>query len=157
LINIIPENPLQPYDMKEIINSIVDNHEFFEIHELFAPNIIVGYGRMNGKVVGIIANQPIHLAGALDIDSSNKAARFIRFCDSFNIPLITLVDTPGYMPGSNQEHNGIIRHGSKLLYAYCEATVMVEHISQWGAKILELILIMRGQLPDVQYWVERLL
>lgn len=123
LINIIPDNPLQPYDMKEIINSIVDDRDFFEIHELFAPNIIVGYGRMNGKVVGIVANQPLSLAGALDIDSSNKASRFIRFCDSFNIPIITLVDTPGYLPGSNQEHNGIIRHGSKLLYAYCEATV----------------------------------
>ena len=123
LINVIPENPLQPYDMKEIINSIVDNNEFFEVHELFAPNIIVGYGRMDGQAVGIVANNPMHLAGALDIDSSNKAARFIRFCDSFNIPIITLVDTPGYMPGSNQEHNGIIRHGSKLLYAYCEATV----------------------------------
>jgi acetyl-CoA/propionyl-CoA carboxylase len=109
--------------MKEIIKSVVDNHEFFEIHELFAPNIVVGYGRLNGKVVGIVANQPLHLAGALDIDSSNKAARFIRFCDAFNIPIITFVDTPGYMPGSNQEHNGIIRHGSKLLYAYCEATV----------------------------------
>ena len=109
--------------MKEIINSIVDNHEFFEIHELFAPNIIVGFGRMDGQVVGIVANQPAALAGALDIDSSNKAARFIRFCDAFNIPIVTLVDTPGYMPGSNQEHNGIIRHGSKLLYAYCEATV----------------------------------
>lgn len=123
LINIVPENPLQPYDMKEIILSIVDNHEFFEVHELFAPNIIVGFARLNGKSVGIVANQPLHLAGALDIDSSNKAARFIRFCDAFSIPIITLVDTPGYMPGSNQEHNGIIRHGSKLLYAYCEATV----------------------------------
>ncbi len=123
LMNIIPENPLQPYDMKEIIRSIVDNHEFFEIHELFAPNVVVGYARLNGKVVGIIANQPLALAGALDIDSSNKAARFIRFCDAFNIPLVTLVDTPGYMPGSNQEHNGIIRHGSKLLFSYCEATV----------------------------------
>ncbi|MSV26033.1 MAG: methylmalonyl-CoA carboxyltransferase [Nitrosarchaeum sp.] len=123
IINIIPSNPLQPYDMKEIIHSIADDHKFFEVHELFAPNIIIGYSRLNGKVVGIVANQPLHLAGALDIDSSNKAARFIRFCDAFNIPIITLVDTPGYMPGSNQEHNGIIRHGSKLLYAYCEATV----------------------------------
>ncbi len=123
LINIIPENPLQPYDMKEIIVSIVDNREFLEVHELFAPNIVVGYARMDGQVAGIVANNPMHLAGALDIDSSNKAARFIRFCDSFNIPIVTLVDTPGYMPGSNQEHNGIIRHGSKLLYAYCEATV----------------------------------
>jgi acetyl-CoA/propionyl-CoA carboxylase len=123
LINIIPDNPLQPYDMKEIIHSIVDNHEFFEVHELFAPNIVVGYATFNGKVAGIVANQPFHLAGALDIDSSNKASRFIRFCDAFNIPIITLVDTPGYMPGSNQEHNGIIRHGSKLLFSYCEATV----------------------------------
>ena len=123
LINVIPENPLQPYDVKEIISSIVDDGDFFEVHETFAPNIVVGYARMGGGVVGMVANQPMHLAGALDIDSSNKAARFIRFCDSFNIPIITLVDTPGYMPGSNQEHNGIIRHGSKLLYAYCEATV----------------------------------
>lgn len=123
LMNILPENPLQPYDMKEIILNVVDNREFLEVHELFAPNIVVGYARMDGIVVGIVANNPMHLAGALDIDSSNKAARFIRFCDSFSIPIITLVDTPGYMPGSNQEHNGIIRHGSKLLYAYCEATV----------------------------------
>ncbi len=123
IINIIPENPLQPYDMKEIINSISDNHEFFEIHELFAPNVIVGFARFNGRVAGIVANQPLALAGALDIDSSNKASRFIRFCDCYNIPIITLVDTPGYMPGSNQEHNGIIRHGSKLLFSYCEATV----------------------------------
>ena len=123
LINILPQDSSKPYDMKEIIHSIIDNHEFFEVHELFAPNIIVGYARLNGNVVGIVANQPMCLAGALDIDSSNKAARFIRFCDSFNIPLVTLVDTPGYMPGSNQEHNGIIRHGSKLLYSYCEATV----------------------------------
>ncbi|HET7345676.1 MAG TPA: carboxyl transferase domain-containing protein, partial [Nitrososphaeraceae archaeon] len=123
LINIIPENPLQPYDMKEIISSIVDNHVFFEIHELFAPNVIVGFARMHGRTVGIVANQPMVLAGALDIDSSNKASRFIRFCDCYNIPIITLVDTPGYMPGTQQEHAGIIRHGSKLLYAYCEATV----------------------------------
>lgn len=123
LINIVPENSLQPYDMKQIIYSIVDNHVFFEVHELFAQNIIVGFARLHGRTIGIVANQPFHLAGALDIDSSNKAARFIRFCDCFNIPIITLVDTPGYMPGSNQEHNGIIRHGSKLLYAYCEATV----------------------------------
>ena len=123
LINLIPESPVQPYDMKEIINSIVDDHYFFEIHELFASNIIIGFARFNGRVAGIVANQPLNLAGALDIDSSNKAARFIRFCDSFNIPIVTLVDTPGYMPGSNQEHNGIIRHGSKLLFAYCEATI----------------------------------
>ncbi len=123
LINIVPENSLQPYDMKQIIYSVVDNHAFFEVHELFAQNIIVGFARLHGRTIGIVANQPFHLAGALDIDSSSKAARFIRFCDCFNIPIITLVDTPGYMPGTNQEHNGIIRHGSKLLFAYCEATV----------------------------------
>lgn len=123
ILDIMPENPLQPYDMKEIIYRIVDGGEFFAVHDLFAQNIIVGFARMDGDVVGIVANQPTHLAGALDIDSSNKAARFIRFCDSFNIPVMTLVDTPGYMPGRDQEHNGIIRHGSKLLYAYCEATI----------------------------------
>ena len=123
LINILPENPYQQYDMKEIIKSIVDNGDFFEVHELFAENIIVGFARMGGRSVGIIANQPMYLAAALDIDSSNKAARFIRFCDAFNISIVTLVDTPGYLPGTDQEHNGIIRHGSKLLFAYCEATV----------------------------------
>jgi acetyl-CoA carboxylase carboxyltransferase component len=123
LINKLPENPYQQYDMKEIIRSVVDNGDFFEIHELFAENILVGFARMGGRTVGIIANQPQYLAGALDINSSNKAARFIRFCDAFNIPIVTLVDTPGYLPGTDQEHNGIIRNGSKLLFAYCEATV----------------------------------
>ena len=123
LINILPENPYQQYDIKEIIKSIVDNGDFFEVHELFAENVIIGFARMGGRSVGIVANQPMYLAGALDINSSNKAARFIRFCDAFNIPIVTLVDTPGYLPGTDQEHNGIIRHGSKLLYAYCEATV----------------------------------
>lgn len=123
LIKVLPDNPYQSYDMKEIITSIVDNGIFFEVHELFAENIMVGFARMGGRSIGIIANQPLFLAGALDIHSSNKAARFVRFCDSFNIPIITLVDTPGYLPGADQEHNGIIRHGSKLLFAYCEATV----------------------------------
>ncbi|MDQ4074532.1 MAG: acyl-CoA carboxylase subunit beta [Thermoproteota archaeon] len=123
LIKILPENPYQSYDVKDIIKSIVDNGNFFEVHELFAENIVVGFARMGGYSVGIIANQPLYLAGALDIHSSTKAARFVRFCDSFNIPIVTLVDTPGYLPGTDQEHNGIIRHGSKLLYAYCEATV----------------------------------
>lgn len=123
LINILPENPYQQYDIKDIIKSIVDNGDFFEVHELFAENIVVGFARMGGRSVGIIANQPMYLAGALDINSSSKAARFIRFCDAFNIPIVTLVDTPGYLPGTDQEHNGIIRHGSKLLFAYCEATV----------------------------------
>lgn len=123
LASVVPEDERAPYDMKEIIRSIVDNRDFFEVHEGFAQNIIVGYARMDGRAVGIVANQPMVLAGALDINSSSKASRFIRFCDAFNIPIVTLVDTPGYMPGSDQEHNGIIRHGSKLLYAYCEATV----------------------------------
>ena len=114
LINILPENPYQQYDMKEIIKSIVDNGDFFEVHELFAENILVGFARMGGRPIGIIANQPMYLAGALDINSSTKAARFIRFCDAFNISIVTLVDTPGYLPGTDQEHNGIIRHGSKL-------------------------------------------
>jgi acetyl-CoA/propionyl-CoA carboxylase len=123
IINILPENPYHPYDIKEIIKSVVDDEKFFEVHESFAENIVVGFARLNGNSVGIIANQPLFLAGALDINSSVKAARFVRFCDSFNIPIITFVDTPGYLPGSDQEHNGIIRHGSKLLSAYCEATV----------------------------------
>jgi acetyl-CoA/propionyl-CoA carboxylase len=109
--------------MKQIVKTIVDDGDFFEIHELFAENVIVGFARMGGRSIGIVANQPLYLAGALDIHSSNKAARFIRFCDCYNIPIVTLVDTPGYLPGTDQEHNGIIRHGSKLLYSYCEASV----------------------------------
>ncbi len=123
LINILPENPYQQYDIKDVIKAIVDNGDFLEVHELYAENIVVCFARMGGRSVGIVASQPAFLAGALDINSSNKAARFIRFCDAFNIPVVTLVDTPGYLPGTDQEHNGIIRHGSKLLYAYCEATV----------------------------------
>jgi acetyl-CoA/propionyl-CoA carboxylase len=122
-LKILPENPYQQYDMKEIIKLLVDNGDFLEVHEFFAENIIVCFARIDGKSVGIVANQPMYLAGALDINSSTKAARFVRFCDCFNIPIITLVDTPGYLPGADQEHNGIIRHGSKLLFAYCEATV----------------------------------
>ncbi|MGH9993044.1 MAG: acyl-CoA carboxylase subunit beta, partial [Nitrososphaera sp.] len=120
---ILPENPYQQYDIKDVIKAIVDNGDFLEVHELYAENIVVCFARMGGRSVGIVASQPAFLAGALDINSSNKAARFIRFCDAFNIPVVTLVDTPGYLPGTDQEHNGIIRHGSKLLYAYCEATV----------------------------------
>src|ERR671923_587676 len=123
LINILPENPYEQYDMKQIIKLLVDKGDFLEVHEHFAENIVVGFARMGGRSIGIIANQPMYLAGALDINSSNKAARFIRFCDAFNISIVTLVDTPGYLPGTDQEHNGIIRHGSKLLFAYCEATV----------------------------------
>jgi len=123
LATVVPENPYEPYDIKQIITSVLDNNEFFEVHELWATNVVVGFGRLNGKPVGIIANQPLHLAGALDIDSSNKAARFIRTCDCFNIPIVSIVDTPGYLPGLEQEQHGIIRHGSKLLFAYCEAIV----------------------------------
>ena len=123
LDSIVPADSNKPYDMKHVISTVADDHDFFEIHSRWAPNIIVGFARLDGSTVGIVANQPMHLAGALDIDSSNKAARFIRFCDAFNIPIITFVDVPGYMPGLEQETGGIIRHGCKLLYAYCEATV----------------------------------
>jgi propionyl-CoA carboxylase beta chain len=123
LDTLIPDSPNQPYDMKTVIHAILDEGEFLEIHANFAPNIIVGYGRIEGETVGIIANQPQQLAGTLDIDSSEKAARFLRFCDSFNIPIVTLVDVPGFLPGTEQEWDGIIRRGAKLLYAYAEATV----------------------------------
>ncbi len=123
LDTIIPEDPTKPYDMKSVISLIVDEGEFFEIQEKFAPNIVVGFARAGGHCVGIVANQPAHLAGALDINSSQKAARFVRFCDAFNIPLLTLVDVPGFLPGVDQEHGGIIRAGAKLLFAFSEATV----------------------------------
>ena len=123
LNTVVPDNPNMPYDMKDVIRSIVDNGEFFEVQELFATNLIIGYARMDGRVVGIVANQPNVMAGCLDVDASDKAARFVRFCDAFNIPLLTLVDVPGFLPGVDQEHNGIIRHGAKMLYAYSEATV----------------------------------
>ena len=123
LNTVVPDNPNLPYDMKDVIHSLVDNGEFFEVQELFATNVIIGYGRMDGRVVGIVANQPNVMAGCLDVDASDKAARFVRFCDAFNIPLLTLVDVPGFLPGVDQEHNGIIRHGAKMLYAYSEATV----------------------------------
>jgi methylmalonyl-CoA decarboxylase subunit alpha len=120
---IVPEDPTLPYDVKDVIRAIVDNSDFFEIMELYAKNIVIGFGRMGGKTVGFVANQPLEMAGVLDVDSSDKAARFIRYCDAFNIPIITLVDLPGYLPGVDQEHAGVIRHGAKVLYAYSEATV----------------------------------
>ncbi|QBD81273.1 acyl-CoA carboxylase subunit beta [Ktedonosporobacter rubrisoli] len=123
LDTIIPDNSSKPYDMKAILHHIVDNGEFFEVQEHFAQNIIIGFARLNGRSVGIVAQQPRVLAGVLDINSSDKAARFVRFCDCFNIPIITFVDVPGFLPGVGQEHSGIIRHGAKLLFAYCEATV----------------------------------
>ena len=123
LNDIVPDDPSKPYDIKDVIRLIVDEGRFFEIHEHFAQNIVVGFARLGGHSIGIIANQPAVLAGVLDIKASEKAARFIRFCDSFNIPIITFEDVPGFMPGTDQEHGGIIRSGAKLLYAYCEATV----------------------------------
>jgi propionyl-CoA carboxylase beta chain len=123
LLTIIPEDPNKPYDMREIIYRVVDAGDFMEVHAHFAQNIIVGFGRMAGRTVGVVGNQPLYLAGVLDIDSSRKAARFVRFCDAFNIPIITFVDVPGFLPGTAQEHGGIIVHGSKMVYSYSEATV----------------------------------
>ncbi|MGE5221627.1 MAG: acyl-CoA carboxylase subunit beta [Omnitrophica WOR_2 bacterium] len=123
LDSLIPDDPTRPYDIKEAIRLIFDEDSFFEIHEAYAANIVVGFAGLGGHTVGIVANQPAVLAGVLDIKSSEKAARFVRFCDAFNIPIITFVDVPGFLPGTGQEHNGIIRSGAKLLYAYCEATV----------------------------------
>jgi len=123
LDTLIPDNPNKPYDIKDVLRSVIDDGRFFEIQEHFAANIVVGFARLGGHSVGIVANQPAVLAGVLDIDASEKAARFIRFCDSFNVPILTFEDVPGFMPGIKQEHGGIIRAGAKLLYAYCEATV----------------------------------
>lgn len=123
LDSIVPDDPNKPYDMLEIITKVIDDHNFFEIQPYYAKNIIIGFARLNGKPVGIVANQPASLAGVLDIDSSIKAARFVRFCDAFNIPLITFEDVPGFLPGTTQEFGGIIKHGAKLLYAFAEATV----------------------------------
>jgi propionyl-CoA carboxylase beta chain len=123
LDTIIPDSPNTPYDMHEVINRVVDDGDFLEVHELFAPNIIVGFGRVDGQSVGVVANQPTQFAGCLDIDASEKAARFVRTCDAFNIPVLTFVDVPGFLPGTEQEWNGIIRRGAKLIYAYAEATV----------------------------------
>ena len=123
LDTLVPANPNQPYDIKELIGKVVDEGDFFELQPDFAKNIVIGFGRMAGSTVGFVANQPIVLAGCLDIDSSRKAARFVRFCDCFNIPIVTFVDVPGFLPGTAQEYGGIIKHGAKLLYAYAEATV----------------------------------
>jgi len=120
---IVPHDPTQPYDIRNVIRAISDDSDFFEVMEGFARNIVIGFGRMNGETIGFVANQPLVLAGVLDCDSSDKAARFIRYCNAFNIPLVTLEDMPGYLPGVDQEHAGVIRHGAKILYAYSEATV----------------------------------
>ncbi|HEX2026776.1 MAG TPA: acyl-CoA carboxylase subunit beta [Nitriliruptorales bacterium] len=133
----IPDSPNQPYDMREIVRHIVDAEEFFEVHEHFAENLVVGFARLDGHVVGVVGNQPRHLAGVLDIDSSEKGARFVRTCDAFNVPIVTFCDVPGFLPGVQQEHGGIIRHGAKLLYAYAEATVpkltIITHKAYGGA------------------------
>jgi methylmalonyl-CoA decarboxylase subunit alpha len=121
--SIVPGNPKQPYDVRDVVKSITDKSEFLEVQEMWAANMVIGFGRMGGRTVGFVCNQPLVLAGVLDVDSSCKAARFIRFCDAFNIPIVTLVDLPGYLPGVDQEHAGVIRHGAKVLYSYSEATV----------------------------------
>ncbi len=121
--NIIPSDPKQPYDVRDVILALTDDSKFLEVHELWAANIVIGFGRLNGETIGFVANQPMYLAGVLDCDASDKAARFIRYCDAFNIPIVTLEDMPGYLPGVDQEHAGVIRHGAKMLYAYSEATV----------------------------------
>jgi propionyl-CoA carboxylase beta chain len=123
LDTLVPDSPSQPYDIHTVIEAVLDDREFLEIQQLFAPNIVVGFGRVEGRSVGVVANQPMHLAGTLDIDASEKAARFVRTCDAFNVPVLTFVDVPGFLPGTAQEWNGIIRRGAKLLYAYAEATV----------------------------------
>jgi len=120
---IVPGDPTLPYDVREVIRAVADSSDFFEIQEMYARNMVIGFGRLGGRTVGFVANQPMEMAGVLDVDSSDKAARFIRYCDAFSIPIITFVDLPGYLPGVDQEHAGVIRHGAKVLYAYSEATV----------------------------------
>ena len=123
LLSIVPDDASKSYDVREVINKVVDAGDFMEVHAQFAQNIVIGFARLAGRSVGIVANQPLYLAGVLDIDSSRKAARFVRFCDAFNIPILTFVDVPGFLPGVAQEYGGIIVHGAKLVYAYAEATV----------------------------------
>jgi propionyl-CoA carboxylase beta chain len=123
LDTLIPDSPNQPYDMHTVIESVLDDEEFLEVQAMFAPNLVIGFGRVEGRPVGVVANQPMQFAGTLDIDASEKAARFVRTCDAFNIPVLTFVDVPGFLPGTDQEWNGIIRRGAKLIYAYAEATV----------------------------------
>ena len=119
----VPEQPNRPYDIKDIVRPVLDDRYFFEVQADFAPNLVIGFGRLGGRPVGIVANQPAHLAGCLDINASVKGARFVRFCDCFNIPIVTFEDVPGFLPGTAQEFGGIIKHGAKLLFAFCEATV----------------------------------
>ncbi|SDE61505.1 acyl-CoA carboxylase subunit beta [Rhodospira trueperi] len=150
LDTLIPDNPNKPYDMKELIEKVVDEHDFFEIAPRFAGNLITGFGRIEGRTVGFVANQPMVLAGCLDIDSARKGARFVRFCDAFNIPIVTFVDVPGFMPGVAQEYGGIIKHGAKLLYAYAEATVpkitVITRKAYGGAYVVMASKHLRGDL-----------
>lgn len=152
LNTLVPDNPNKAYDMHELLERIVDEYDFFEVQPEFAKNIIVGFGRMEGNTVGFVANQPMELAGCLDIDASRKAARFVRFCDAFNIPIVTFVDVPGFLPGTNQEHHGIIKHGAKLIFAYAEATVpkitVITRKAYGGAYIVMSSKHLRG---DVNY------
>ena len=135
LAYVVPDNPNQPYDMLDVVHRVVDNGDFMQVHENFAPNILVGFARFDGRTVGIVGNQPAQLAGVLDIDASVKSARFVRFCDAFNVPLVTFIDVPGFMPGTNQEYGGIIRHGAKLIFAYAEATVpKISVLTQKGVR-----------------------
>ncbi len=149
---LVPDNPNQPYDMKNVITSILDNGDFMEVQESWAMNVIIGFGRMGGQSVGIVAQQPMVMAGVLDIDAADKAARFIRTCDAFNVPVVTLIDVPGYMPGTDQEHRGIIRHGAKLIWAYAEASVpkisVITRKAYGGAYIVMSSIMLRG---DIQY------
>lgn len=152
LLHIIPDNSNAPYDMTQIIERVVDDGEFMQVHEGYARNVIVGFARMDGGSVGIVAQQPSHLAGVLDIDASGKAARFVRFCDAFNIPLLTFIDVPGFLPGTDQEYGGIIRHGAKLIYAYAEASVpkisVLTRKAYGGAYI---VMSSKGLLGDINY------
>ena len=147
---LVPDNPNKPYDIKELIKTVVDEHYFLEVQKDFARNIVVGFARLGGRPVGIVANQPAFLAGVLDIDAATKGGRFVRFCDCFNIPIITLVDVPGFLPGTSQEYGGIIRHGAKLLYAYCEATVpkicVITRKAYGGAYVVMSSKVIRGDL-----------
>ena len=152
LASVIPDDTKRSYDMKKVIEAVVDKGEFFEVHKHFARNLITGFARLNGRAVGVIAQQPQFMAGSIDVDASDKGARFVRTCDCFNVPLVTFADVPGYMPGTDQEHRGIIRHGAKFLYAYCEATVpkvcVVTRKAYGGAYIVMSSKSLRG---DINY------
>ena len=152
LLHIIPDNANAPYDMTQIIERVVDDGEFMQVHEAYARNVIVGFARMDGGTVGVVAQQPSHLAGVLDIDASGKAARFVRFCDAFNIPLLTFIDVPGFLPGTDQEYGGIIRHGAKLIYAYAEASVpKVSVLTRKAYGGAYIVMSSKGLLGDINY------